>query len=1144
MLSFLKKNAVLVILSALFVFSMNFDAVSQNKSFPQVKKFPKNIILFIGDGMAKSQVVVANYYTHGQDKVQVYQNFPYIYHMSTFPGKDNSGVKYTQSYISEKNWADFNYVKNGYTDSAPAGTAMSTGEKTFDGAIGVDLDKNPLVHITAHAKALGKAAGVVSTVQLSHATPAAFVAHNNSRNNYSAIAQEMFNSDLDLIMGAGNPWFDDNGTAKATPNYNYVGGQQMWDNMKNGLTEWKLIQTKAEFEALQTGNTPARVAGVPQVATTTQQARSGNNQAAPFVVPFNSNIPSLEVMTKGAINVLDNNENGFFLMVEGGAIDWACHSNQLGRTIEEQIDFNKAVQAGIDWVEQNSNWDETLIIVTGDHETGYLTGPNDNDANPNTNPIVNNGIGSLPGVKWNSGNHTNMVIPAYIKGAGAEIFDRFADEVDKINGRYFDNTELGIAMKLLFPMPQTTFKSPKNIIFLISDGMGLSHIQATNYYQHGADNTSIYQNFPVKLYQSTYAGKNDNIKTWTLGYDSESNWNDFNYVKSGYTDSAPAATSMASGFKAYDGAIGFDLLKVPVKSIAEKFKEMGRAAGAISSVEFAHATPAGFVAHNVSRNNYSTIAQEMIDSDMDVIMGPGHPWYDDNNVMKANPNYTYVGGEQYWNNLKNGYKNWTLIETKQQFIDLANGSTPSRLFGVPQVASTLQQGRSGSGSAAPYVVALNQNVPTLLDMTKASINVLDNNEKGFFLMVEGGAIDWAAHSNQTGRMIEEQIDFNNTVDFVVNWVNTHSNWDETLVIVTGDHETGYLTGPNSNNSNPLTNPIINNGQGNVPSVKWNSGSHTNTLIPVYFKGAGSEFFNLVADQRDKVYGKYINNTEIAQGMYHLLEIMHPLEINLNDKTTCKGEQTEISNTYKHLGKDYNVSVVGGTNNYTVKWTPVSQIYVNPNNPLEAWKLNPTDNQTYTLLATDNTTKESVMANVKLLMYPTVTINVPILFRHPKNTDLNLNSLISNYDSKNIYSWRDDSGVLANTTVKPNVGMTRYYVSAVDENNCSVVEKRTTVYVSPFKEGMDNFSVSESGSFALVSYPNPVVDKLILNAELSAEQSIITISIMDMAGSTISSYEKVSGKYLFDEINVENLSNGVYFLKVVSNEETLIHKFVK
>ena len=127
-------------------------------------------------------------------------------------------------------------------------------------------------------------------------------------------------------------------------------------------------------------------------------------------------------LSLAAINVLSANDKGFVLMIEGGAIDWANHANQKGRMIEEQIDFNNAVGSVIAWVEKNGGWDNNLVVVASDHECGYLLGPNDGDNNPNTNPIINKGKGHVPDMKYNSGNHTNMLVPVYAKGSGAELF--------------------------------------------------------------------------------------------------------------------------------------------------------------------------------------------------------------------------------------------------------------------------------------------------------------------------------------------------------------------------------------------------------------------------------------------------------------------------------------------------------------------------------------------------------------------------------------------------------------------------------------------------------------------------------------------------------------------------------------------------
>ena len=134
---------------------------------------------------------------------------------------------------------------------------------------------------------------------------------------------------------------------------------------------------------------------MPQVYTTLQQARAGDGKADPFVVPLTTSVPTLAEMSRAALNVLDNDPDGFVMMIEGGAVDWAGHANQSGRLIEEQVDFDLAVDAVLAWVEANSNWGETLLIVTGDHETGYLTGPMD-VANPAWSAVINNGAGRCP----------------------------------------------------------------------------------------------------------------------------------------------------------------------------------------------------------------------------------------------------------------------------------------------------------------------------------------------------------------------------------------------------------------------------------------------------------------------------------------------------------------------------------------------------------------------------------------------------------------------------------------------------------------------------------------------------------------------------------------------------------------------------
>jgi alkaline phosphatase len=412
----------------------------------------KNIIVLISDGAGYYQVDAASIYQYGATGTQAYESWPITLGMSHYM---DGG-----SYDSALAWSDFDYVKSGATDSAAAATTMSTGTKTYSGAIGKDSMKNDLMHVIDYVEARGGSTGVITSVEWSHATPAAFVAHNVSRGNYAEIATEMImESSVDVIMGCGHPWYDDNGQLKVTPNtYKYVGGESTWNALTTGTAggdadgdgmadPWTLVEELADFQALTFGATPTRVCGIAQSYKTLQYNRSGDRYADAYAVPLNTNVPTLETMTAGALNILDENEDGFFLMVEAGAVDWAGHGNASGRVIEEEIDFNKSVEAVIEWIEVNSNWDETLVIVTGDHETGYLTGPG--SGNGVWNPIVNNGAGEMPGMEWHSGSHTNQLIPFYSKGVGSGIFSVLATDIDPVRGRYIDNSDIGNVLKLL-----------------------------------------------------------------------------------------------------------------------------------------------------------------------------------------------------------------------------------------------------------------------------------------------------------------------------------------------------------------------------------------------------------------------------------------------------------------------------------------------------------------------------------------------------------------------------------------------------------------------------------------------------------------------------------------------------------------------
>lgn len=191
-----------------------------------------------------------------------------------------------------------------------------------------------------------------------------------------------------------------------------------------------------------------------------------------------------------------------------------------------------------------------------------------------------------------------------------------------------------------------------------------------------------------------------------------------------------------------------------------------------------------------------------------------------------------------------------------------SGKTAKRILGIPEVYSTLQQGRSPGKNetkdSPPFSTPLNKNLPSLAEMVRGGLNVLDNNPKGFFVMIEGGAIDWANHDNQKGRMLEEMKSFSDAVDTVINWVNANSSWDETLLIVTADHESGDLWGGTT------FMPVKDNGRNFMPTLKYNSTNHTNALVGLWAKGAGAEMYSLMAGETDPVRGLFIQNTAIPQ----------------------------------------------------------------------------------------------------------------------------------------------------------------------------------------------------------------------------------------------------------------------------------------
>lgn len=394
--------------------------------------------------------------------------------------------------------------------------------------------------------------------------------------------------------------------------------------------------------------------------------------------------------------------------------------------------------------------------------------------------------------------------------------------------------------------------APKNIILMIGDGMGPDSVAAARAYRFGAGRQKLaMEQLHIQLFATTFSANG-------AGYDAGWKNGDREYPKKGATDSAAAATALATGAKTYDAAIGVDLHKERLVNLVETAAFRGMKTGVVTTVQFDHATPAGFVAHNVSRNNYTQIGHEMLfDAKPDVIMGGGHP-----DGAPAGKEYEYITKDD-WNAVQNGNSAYVLIQDRTQFRQLPIVPIDKKIFGLFRTHGNLKP-RLADGSGADPAL------PTLAEMSKGALAVLDN-PNGFFLMIEGGAIDWANHGNDLNGSIGETLGFDEAVASVVDWIEAHGGWKQNLLIITADHETGYL------------HSVKPTAAGKLPTVAWGTtdgkwGGHTNRPVPVYAQGEGAiNLLNYVRSVKDFERGRIrcLDNTDIFRVMNQQL-LMRPL----------------------------------------------------------------------------------------------------------------------------------------------------------------------------------------------------------------------------------------------------------------------------
>jgi alkaline phosphatase len=372
-------------------------------------------------------------------------------------------------------------------------------------------------------------------------------------------------------------------------------------------------------------------------------------------------------------------------------------------------------------------------------------------------------------------------------------------------------SQLLILVVVLILSGRSSHAEVKNIILMIGDGMGFEHVKAASIYAYGEEGKLSFEEY--------YRGE---VTTHSA--------NSYERDKHA-TDSGAAATAIATGEKVNNDVIS-ERSRRPIKTILEYLEEQGKLTGLITTVPVTHATPAGFGAHSRNRNSYSNIANDyMTQTRPNILFGA---YYEDGKGMTAE---------------KAGKGGYSVATTRQQMLDIVGpidqNSTEvffiAGLFcpdGMPWEYDYYQKDK--------ILIPLKDDiidydtVPHLSEMASSALRVLDNDPNGFFLMVEGGQIDKAAHKNIIERDVFETLEFDRAFRAVMKWAKDR---DDTLIVVTADHECGGLR------------VLKNRGRGSMPDVFWNTRynsvkDHTGENVPIYVVGEGAKNFVGVIDNTD------------------------------------------------------------------------------------------------------------------------------------------------------------------------------------------------------------------------------------------------------------------------------------------------------
>ena len=501
---------VLVLLLSMTAMAGAKPAVPPERSGgPQVE----NVILFVGDGMHLQHEIAASRYLTGHDTKLGFHRFPYradvaTWDVSTYDGYVRTGwfegaelfdpaapinplVGYDASRGGEQPYPLSDVPDEDYfltiddklgrwiaTDSASSATSMSAGIKTDDGRLAwapaAAEDPGPVTTIVEHLQEERDfATGVVSTVQLPHATPAAFVAHHTARWEYREIMDEILTETRpDVVIGSGHPCPD--GVA-AGCSYDFI-SEELYEDMKDD-EDYVFVEREPSVdggqsiragavEAVADGKKLFGLFGDPDKFDPPMPAHS---PGSPHIDPGAKEDPLLRDATRAALDVLSADEDGFFLMVEQGDLDWANHDNDYEWMIGTTWDLDQAVEEAVQYVarpDNDMNWANTLLIVTSDHANSYMRLTGD--------PVL--GKGELPdpdswegevggwyegeGVTYQTDHHTNELVRLYARGASASHFKNY-------EGAWYPGTDIIDNTQIYLTMMEVlgeTVESPYEVV--------------------------------------------------------------------------------------------------------------------------------------------------------------------------------------------------------------------------------------------------------------------------------------------------------------------------------------------------------------------------------------------------------------------------------------------------------------------------------------------------------------------------------------------------------------------------------------------------------------------------------------------------------------------------------------------------------